>query len=71
MVLFQCNQSHLDLDTVRAILAEYRIPNADITLRCDATADDLIDVIEGNRFAFVSSHFFQFCNDKIVLNNLF
>ncbi|EDV22428.1 uncharacterized protein TRIADDRAFT_38057 [Trichoplax adhaerens] len=44
-----CIQSHLDLDTVRAILAEYRIPNADITLRCDATADDLIDIVEGNR----------------------
>ena len=26
-----------------------RISNADITLRCDATVDDLIDVVEGNR----------------------
>ena len=69
MVLFQCNQSHLDLDTVRAILAEYRIPNADITLRCDATADDLIDVVEGNRFA--SSHFHAVYNDIIILSNLF
>ena len=34
---------------VRSILAEYRIHNADVTLRCDATADDLIDVVEGNR----------------------
>ena len=41
--------SHLDLDTVKAILSEYRIHNADINFRCDATADDLIDVIEGNR----------------------
>lgn len=30
-------------------MSEYRIANADITLRYDATADDLIDVIEGNR----------------------
>lgn len=41
--------THLDLDTVRAICSEYRIHNADITLRYDATADDLIDVIEGSR----------------------
>ena len=31
------------------ILNEYRIHNADIVLKYDATADDLIDVIEGNR----------------------
>lgn len=37
------------MDTVRTILSEYKIHNADITLRYDATSDDLIDVIEGNR----------------------
>jgi len=41
--------SHLDLETVRAILGEYKIHNADITLREDCTVDDLIDVVEGNR----------------------
>lgn len=46
---FQCPQSELDLETVRTILSEYKIHNADITLRYDATSDDLIDVIEGNR----------------------
>lgn len=44
-----CSQSELDLDTVKAILAEYKIHNADIVLKYDATSDDLIDVIEGNR----------------------
>ncbi|KAG1682434.1 Developmentally-regulated GTP-binding protein 1 [Nymphon striatum] len=44
-----CAQSELDLDTVRTILSEYRIHNADITLRYDATSDDFIDVVEGNR----------------------
>lgn len=42
-------QSELDADTVKSILSEYKIHNADITLRYDATSDDLIDVIEGNR----------------------
>ncbi len=42
-------QSTLNLDSVRSILSEYRVHNADITLRCDATSDDLIDMVEGNR----------------------
>jgi len=42
-------QSELDMDLVKTILGEYRIHNADIALRYDATAEDLIDVIEGNR----------------------
>jgi len=41
--------SHLDLDTVKAVLGEYKIHNADVILRCDATVDELIDVVEGNR----------------------
>merc|ERR1712107_783977 len=37
------------MGTVRSVLNEYRIHNADVCLRCDATLDDLIDVVEGNR----------------------
>ena len=37
------------MDTVKAILGEYRISNADVILRHDATAEELIDVVEGNR----------------------
>jgi ribosome-interacting GTPase 1 len=36
-------------DTIKSICHEYRIPNCDIHIRCNASADDLIDVIEGNR----------------------
>jgi len=39
----------LDMETVKSVLGEYRIHNADVLIRCDATVDDLIDVIEGNR----------------------
>lgn len=42
-------QSELDIDTVKTILNEYRISNAEVVLKCDSTSDDLIDVIEGNR----------------------
>jgi small GTP-binding protein len=41
--------SELDLETVKSILNEYKIHNADIIVRCNATVDDLIDIIEGNR----------------------
>ncbi len=39
----------LDNTTIRAIMKEFRINNADITIRTPITADELIDVIEGNR----------------------
>eukprot|EP00761_Pharyngomonas_kirbyi_P012983 gb/GECH01013010.1/.p1 GENE.gb/GECH01013010.1/~~gb/GECH01013010.1/.p1 ORF type:complete len:372 (+),score=79.56 gb/GECH01013010.1/:1-1116(+) len=42
--------TQIDLETVKSILNEYKIPNADILFRCDATPDDLIDVIEGSRY---------------------
>ena len=44
-----CKQDELDLDTVRAILGEYRIHCADVHLKGNCTTDDLVDVIEGNR----------------------
>jgi len=43
------NPTHLNQEIVKSILSEYKIHNADVCLRYDATADDLIDVIEGNR----------------------
>ena len=39
----------LDDETIRAVLVEYKAMNADVSFRCDATVDELIDVIEGNR----------------------
>jgi small GTP-binding protein len=46
----QYPSEHLDEDTVVAICREYRTPNAEVFVKMpDATADDLIDVIEGNR----------------------
>lgn len=50
--MFQVALTNLDTDICKAVLSEYRIHNADINVRYDATVDDLIDVIEGNRFAF-------------------
>ncbi|CCW60090.1 unnamed protein product [Phytomonas sp. EM1] len=44
-----CQLTQLDEETIRSILGEYRMSNADIVFRGDYTADELIDVIEGNR----------------------
>lgn len=41
--------THLNNETIKAILSEYRMHNADISFRADCTEDDLIDVIEANR----------------------
>ncbi|XP_049849280.1 developmentally-regulated GTP-binding protein 1-like isoform X2 [Schistocerca gregaria] len=41
-------QSTLDAELVKLTLGEYKIHNADVRLGCDATIDDLVDVIEGN-----------------------
>lgn len=42
--------TNIDQDEIRAILSEYRISNCDVAIRePNATADDLVDVIEGNR----------------------
>jgi len=41
--------TNISEDTIRSIMHEYRISNADLHFKCNATIDDLIDVIEGNR----------------------
>lgn len=38
--------THIDNDEIKAVMSEYRIASADIAIRCDATIDDLIDVLE-------------------------
>ena len=42
--------TNIDHDEIKAVLSEYRISNADVAIRqAGVTADDLVDVIEGNR----------------------
>lgn len=42
--------TNIDHDEIKAVLSEYRINNVDVAIRHPgATADDLVDVIEGNR----------------------
>lgn len=42
--------TNIDADEIKAVLSEYKISNADVAIRqAGVTADDLVDVIEGNR----------------------
>ena len=42
--------TNIDHDEIKAVCSEYKINNADIAIRQpNATADDVVDVIEGNR----------------------
>jgi len=41
--------THLDEKLVDSLLREYRIHNADVVVREDATVDQFIDILEGNR----------------------
>ena len=44
-----CSTPQLSDETISTICREYRMPNADVTIRSPSTSDDLIDVLEGNR----------------------
>eukprot|EP00232_Nephroselmis_pyriformis_P026610 CAMPEP_0182855156 /NCGR_PEP_ID=MMETSP0034_2-20130328/1679_1 /TAXON_ID=156128 /ORGANISM="Nephroselmis pyriformis, Strain CCMP717" /LENGTH=364 /DNA_ID=CAMNT_0024986087 /DNA_START=55 /DNA_END=1149 /DNA_ORIENTATION=+ len=59
----------LDLETVTAICKEYKVHNADVNLRCDATDEELIDVIEGSR---IYTPCIYVCNkiDQITIEEL-
>ena len=41
--------SHMSEKTFASIMREYKISNAQVTVRSDPTIDDLIDILEGNR----------------------
>ena len=46
--------TNIDHEEIHAICSEYRINNVDVAIRQPgATADDLVDVIEGNRYGFL------------------
>ena len=49
-VTYSCKDKALDLDTVTSICKEYKMHNCDVKINMEnATVDDLIDAIEGNR----------------------
>ena len=45
--------THIDHDEIKAVMSEYRINSADIAIRCDATVDDLIDILEAKSRSYI------------------
>ncbi|KAI0997474.1 Ribosome-interacting GTPase 1 [Podosphaera aphanis] len=45
--------THIDRDEIKAVMNEYKISSADIAIRCDATIDDLIDVLEAKSRSYI------------------
>lgn len=45
--------SHIDHDEIKAVMNEYKISSADIAIRCDATIDDLIDILEAKSRSYI------------------
>lgn len=45
--------NHISPEEVKAVLNEYRMVNCDVAIRCDATVDDLIDVIEAKSRSYI------------------
>ncbi|KAK4157900.1 P-loop containing nucleoside triphosphate hydrolase protein [Chaetomidium leptoderma] len=45
--------THIDTDEIRAVMSEYKINSADIAIRCDATIDDLIDILEAKSRSYI------------------
>jgi small GTP-binding protein len=44
-----CKLTYLDEETVKAVLAEYRMTSVDVMIRGDYTVDELVDAVEANR----------------------
>ena len=54
--------TNIDHDEIKAVMSEYKLANADVAIRePNCTADDLVDIIEGNRVyipcIYVSRHY--------------
>lgn len=45
--------THIENDEIRAVMGEYKISSADIAIRCDATIDDLIDILEAKSRKYI------------------
>lgn len=63
--------THLDSDEIRAVMSEYRITSADIAFRCDATVDDLIDILEAPNRRYIPVVYVLNKIDSISIEGMF
>jgi small GTP-binding protein len=62
--------THIDNDEIRAVMSEYKISSADIAIRCDATVDDLIDVLEARSRSYIPAIYVLNKIDSISIEEL-
>ncbi|GKT36712.1 Developmentally regulated GTP-binding protein 1 [Aduncisulcus paluster] len=64
-----CECTHLNKESVQAVMSELKIPNCDVLVREDSTVDELIDAVEGNRVYLPAVYI---CNkiDQITIEEL-
>ncbi|AEO57706.1 hypothetical protein MYCTH_2304203 [Thermothelomyces thermophilus ATCC 42464] len=62
--------THIDHDEIRAVMSEYKISSADISIRCDATIDDLIDVLEAKSRSYIPAIYVLNKIDSISIEEL-
>mmetsp|Transcript_37903 Transcript_37903/g.61080 ORF Transcript_37903/g.61080 Transcript_37903/m.61080 type:complete len:372 (-) Transcript_37903:213-1328(-) len=56
-----CTLQDIDEEGIINVMKEYKVHNAQVSIRCDATVDDIIDVLEGNR---------KYCPALYVMNKI-
>jgi small GTP-binding protein len=61
--------THLDADLIKEILSEFRVLNAEVVFRGNYTADQLIDVLDGNR-AYIPCVYVMNKIDQISIEEL-
>jgi small GTP-binding protein len=62
--------SNLTNQTIKAILNEYKIHNADLTFKCDATEDELLDIIADMKPIYVPCIYVLNKIDQISIEEL-
>lgn len=62
--------THLSSENIKGMLSEYKIHNADIAFRCDATEEDLLDMISDIRPNYVPCIYVLNKIDQISIEEL-
>ena len=62
--------TQLDNDSIKGIMSEYKLHNADLVFRCDASEDDLIDVISDIKPIYVPCIYVLNKIDQISIEEL-
>lgn len=60
----------IDEDEIKGVLQEYRLNSCDVAFRCDATVDDLIDVIEAQNRKYIPAIYVLNKIDSISVEEL-